>query len=301
MKKIIFPATNRAHLSRQVLLLERLREFFEVDIFEPKTKNEGGMAVFAIFSTIEFHNFIARKKYDGVLIRGDRYEMLGLAMVSAYHNIPIAHIEGGDLSGVIDNKMRYAITQLSDYHFCTNEEAHQRLITAGMPIDKVWNCGSLDVEFAQNVEPKHLREKPYILVAYHPIKEENDLEVTNALKEFSDYDIVFTMSNKDYRKQYGDEQYSPEDYINLMRYASCCVGNSSSFLKEASILGVPVVNVGSRQEKRLKPQNVLDVSCESKRIKLAIEFQLKNKYEPDFTYYRFETSKKIAEILKKIL
>ena len=301
MKKLCFPATSRVHLARQKLLLEELKKYFEVDIFQPTTKNEGGMSAFSILIAIEFNNFLLRKSYDCVLIRGDRYEMLGLTMICAYKGIKIVHIEGGDLSGAIDNKIRYAITSLSDYHFCTNEESHKRLITGGISPDKVWNFGSLDVELAKTIEPKKIKNKPYLLVVFHPIENENQDEVIEAISQFPSYEVVTTSSNKDYKKGYGKEEYSEEDYINLIRYASCCVGNSSSFLKEASILGVPVVNVGNRQNKRLKPKNVLDVPCESEKIRLAIEFQIQNKYEPDNIYYKPDTSIQIAKKLQEIL
>lgn len=300
MKRICFPATNRVHLARQQLLLDELRKYFQVDVFEPETK-DGGMAVSAILYAIEFNNYLIGKKYDAILVRGDRYEMLGIAVVSAYCGIPIIHLEGGDLSGVIDNKVRHAITHLSDVHFCTNQESFVRLIHMGLPVDKVYNYGSLDVEFASKVEPKRLREKSYIMVAYHPIYGENFEEVNEGLKSFPEYDIVGVKSNKDYGVSYGNESFSPEDYINMMRFASCCVGNSSSLLKEASILQVPVVNVGSRQDKRLKPRNVLDVACDRDGVNLGINFQMKRKFDIDYTYYQKDTSKKIAEKLKEIL
>ena len=297
-KRIVFPATFRGHLARQKLLLEELKKDFDVDIFEPTTPNEKGMSDFSIVVTKEFNNFLAKKKYDCVLIRGDRYEMLGLAMISAYQGIPIAHIEGGDLSGAIDNKVRYAITHLSDYHFCTNEESHQRLIQNGIPTDKVWNFGSLDVEFTKSVEPKKPTGEEYIFVSYHPIEGEDENQVKVAVDEYANIAI---QSNKDYGRQYGKEVYSPEDYINLMRDAACLVGNSSSFLKEASILKVPVVLVGDRQKKRLLPMNVITVPCESKTIKQAIEFQTQRKFGVDFTYYKPKTSKEIANKLKEVL
>lgn len=300
MKKICFPALNRVHLARQSLLLDELREHFDVVTFETD-KKKGSMATTSILYGVEFNNFLANNKCDYVLARGDRYEMLPIVMVAVYKGIPIIHIEGGDLSGVIDNKVRHAITHLSDYHFCTNEESHKRLINMGVSPNRVWNYGSLDVEFASKVTPKKLRDKPYILVAYHPILSENENELDEALKSFTEYDIIKIGSNADYGRGYGTEQFSPEDYINLMRYAAVCVGNSSSLLKEASILGASVVNIGTRQEKRLKPKNVLDVPCIAKNIEMGIKYQLENKYKPDLTYYQKNTSRKIVNQLKKIL
>jgi UDP-N-acetylglucosamine 2-epimerase len=302
MKKITFIATNRVHLSRQNILINELRNYFEVDIFQPKEQN-GSMSANAILYGVEFNNYLSKNKCDYVLARGDRYEVLPCVMVAAYKGIPIIHIEGGDLSGVIDNKVRHAITKLADYHFCTNEESHTRLVNMGVPLDRIWNFGSLDVEFASKVKPKRLKDKDYILVAYHPINGEDETQLDNALKLFDtvDYGIIKIGSNKDSGKEYGEETYSPEDYINLMRYATVCVGNSSSLLKEASILGVPVVLIGDRQTKRLKPKNVIDVPCETERIELAISFQLSNKYKPDHVYYKKNTSKNICSQLRKIL
>lgn len=301
MKTICFPATNRVHIARQQLLLDELRKNFNVVIFEPTT-TPASKSVFAIFCAVEFNNFLSNHQdVDSVLIRGDRYEMLGLAMVAAYRDFKIIHIEGGDLSGAIDNKVRYAITHLSDYHFCTNEESHARLIQNGVSVDKVWNCGSLDVEYAKQVPEQKLEDEPYILVAFHPIEGEDENEVERAILQFPNYKIINIASNKDYGKQYGTETYSPDDYINLIRYARVAVGNSSSFLKEASILGTPVVNVGDRQVKRLKPKNVVDVPCKAGRIRSAIDFQMENKFEPDLTYYQEDSSKKIAKTLTEVL
>lgn len=300
MKKILFPATFRGHLARQKLLLDELKKDFNVHISE-YTPSTGNMADVAVGISTFFLKEFTKVKPDLVLVRGDRYEVLPVAMLAAYEGIKIAHIEGGDLSGAIDNKVRFSITHLSDYHFCTNDESYSRLISIGISAKNLWNFGSLDVEFAKKVQPKKLKEKQYIFVAFHPIEGEDFEEVEKALRNFKDYDIVRVVSNVDYGKKYGSESYSPEDYVNMMRYASCCVGNSSSFLKEASILKVPVVNVGDRQIKRLKPKNVFDVTCQSDSIRLGIEYQLKRKFDTDYIYYQKDTSKNIAQKIKEIL
>lgn len=301
MKRILFPATARPHLARQKRLLEELRKYFEVFVveFEPIGKDMAEKATSVV-------NYFLPKLYeikpDLLLARADRFEVLPIVMLASYMGIKVAHIEGGDLSSAIDGKVRHAISYLSDYHFPTNEESQKRLIQMGIPMDKVWEFGSLDVEIAMLSEPKRLQEKQYILVSFHPIEGEDENEVEKALQYFEeDYEIIRVASNSDYGRKYGSQNFSPDDYLNMMRYASCCVGNSSSFLKEASIFGVPVVNVGTRQEGRLKPHNVVDISCKSDKIKEAIELQLKSKYEPDFVYYEEGTAKKIANKLKEIV
>lgn len=298
-KKILFPATNRVHKARQGLLLEELSKSFEVVVpeYQPFGKD---MAEKAEDFTGFFLNEVKKEKPDLLLARGDRFEILPAVMIAAYSNIPTAHIEGGDLSAVIDGKIRHAISQLANYHFPTHQEAHQRLLGMGVPIDRVWNFGSLDTEFALSVKTKTIKRKPYILVAYHPIPGEDPKEVELALKHFN-YDIVRIASNSDYGKKYGSEEYSPEEYVSLVRFSACCVGNSSSFFKEASVFGTPVVNVGNRQMGRLRTRNILDVDCEIESIKRGVKYQIECGRKVDTTYYQPDTSKKITKKLEELL
>lgn len=299
MKTICFPCTNRVHAARQGLLLKELGKHFNVRKIE-RTPLGRDMAEKAD-DTFSFFTYKLRaEKPDLVLIRADRFEMLPIAIAAAYLNIPIAHIEGGDVSSVIDGKVRHAISHLSDYHFPTNQDSHERLIRMGIPMNRIWNYGSLDTEFALQVKPKRLKQDPYILVTYHPVPGENPEELEIALKNFT-YDIVRISSNSDYRRKYGTEEYSPEDYINLVRYAACCVGNSSSLFKEASVLGVGAVNIGTRQEGRLRTRNIIDVPCSAEQIEWTLRYQLGNTFLPDMTYYQPDTSKKIARKLKELL
>ena len=282
------------------LLLAELEKQFNLDVWEPKER-QGDMASNAILYGIEFSNFLIGKDYDGIIIRGDRYEMLLLATMAVYRGFNVIHIEGGDESGVIDNKVRHAISHLSNYHFVTNKESHKRLVNMGIPLDKIWNFGSLDVEFASKVKPCLIKNHPYILVAYHPIEGENENEVEKALESFKECAIIKIGSNKDYGRSYGNEEFPPEDFINILRYAQVAVGNSSALLKEASILGTPVVLVGDRQRNRLTPSNVVQVSCKTDRIIPAILYQWQLGKKVDFTYYQKGTSKKICKTLLKEL
>jgi len=295
MKRIIFFSSNRVHLARQQILLGELKKHFQVDIVEHESKYKDILDIAADY----MRNFkkAIKKGADLALIRGDRYEMLIPAQLCAYRRIPIAHIEGGDISGnVIDSKIRHAITMLSDLHFATNEEAQRRIIQMGISPTRVFNFGSLDVEFAKLIKVKQYTGRPYIVVVHHPIRGEDVKEIENGLK-FYQGKVVKIKSNKDEGKQYGLEEYSPEAYIRLIANAACLVGNSSSFLKEASIFGTPVVNLGRRQQNRLKPHNVLDVlEVEAGKIENAVKYQLKHiRYAPDELYWQPNTSKKITE------
>lgn len=300
-KKLCLPLTARPHRARMQILIKELEKHFELDIWEPKERN-GDMSVNSILYAIEFNNYLSGKNFDGIIIRGDRYEMLGLSMVAVYKGFKIIHIEGGDLSGdVIDSKVRHSITHLSDFHFATNKEAHQRLIAMGISPERVWNFGSLDTEYADSVKLKKIKDQPFILVAYHPIFNEDETELDKALENFKDNVIIKIGSNKDTGRTYGEEQFSPEDYINLMRGAKVLVGNSSSLIKEASILKKGVVLIGNRQSRRFMPHNVVQVPCKVDNIIKAILYQMQNKYDKDLTYYKPNTSKEICQQLKKIL
>ena len=138
MKKILFPATNRNHLARQQILLNKLKEYFEVHICTYGEKNMF-MNDIAVDMTVKFKKALNAIQPDLVLIRGDRFELLPIAMLSAYSEIKLAQIEAGDLSGAIDNKVRYAISHLSDIHFTTNSESEERLKNMGF--NQVYNVG----------------------------------------------------------------------------------------------------------------------------------------------------------------
>jgi GDP/UDP-N,N'-diacetylbacillosamine 2-epimerase (hydrolysing) len=308
MKTICFPATSSIHLARQKLLLHELKKYFRVDIWIPK-EEKGGMSTNSILYFIQFNNYLNGKNFDYAIIRGDRYELLPITAACVYRGISVIHIEGGDTSGVIDNRIRRSITMLADIHFATNKESYTRLISQGTDPDLTFNLGSLDVEFAIKVKKKSIKGTKgtkgiaggrYLFVAYHPIENEDEEELEKALSYFKGYDIIRVKSNKDYGRGYGNEEFTPEDYINLMRGAKCCIGNSSSLIKEASVLEVPVVLIGDRQKNRLLPSNVLHIPCTKEKIKLGIQFQLQNKYDKDLTYYHKDTSKSIAKKIKEL-
>lgn len=297
------------------------------------------MAKTAGLTALEFSNSLYKLNPDIVLIRGDRFEQLAAAMVAAYLNKTVAHIEGGDLSGTIDESVRHAITKLSHIHFVTNEDSRKRVIQMGENPKTVFNVGSPDVEFAALVDKtndgravnksgvgaKIDLKKPFLVVMQHPVTtERNNRRNTEAtLKAVNDINLptVWFWPNSDagtndvskairvHREQgkFTNDQVRfvtdllPEDFIALLRRASVLVGNSSAGIKEASYLGTPVVNIGTRQANRLKSANVLDVGNDSADIKNAIVKQLKRgPYPKSDLYYKPNTSKRIVEVLSKV-
>ena len=303
---------------------------------------EGGnhvtMAKTAGLTALEFANSLHKLNPDIVLIRGDRFEQLAIAMVAAYLNKTIAHIEGGDVTGTIDESVRHAITKLSHIHFVTNDAARKRVIQMGENPAHVFHVGSPDVEFAATVKKNidlaavndigagHIIDfkKPYAMVMFHPVttEKENRMHMETLLEAVDDeaMQTVWFWPNSDagtnemahairmYRETGKLKNNKirfvtdmlPEDFIGLLRGASVLIGNSSAGIKESSYLGIPVVNIGTRQSNRLKGHNVRDTGYAKKEIAEAIKSQITHgRYPASDIYFKPNTSEKIVEVLNK--
>jgi len=374
-RKICFVITSFIHYSRNLLILNELNNREDVDLhiivggaaliakytskhaktvellkedgleniyeayFNLEGDNNVTKAKTAGLGIIEFANLFNNIKPDLVVVRADRFEVLSAATAASHMNIPIAHIEGGDVSGTLDEAIRHSITKLSHIHFATNEPAKNRIIKMGENPEYVFNFGSPDIEvvhkFADTQENfniddtgsgSHLREgEDYIMVMYHPvsiikmsqqkrntedllqiIKEINiptiwfwpnfDLgseEISMALREFNDKEKKHKIRFMRYMH--------PKKFIQLLKKTKCLVGNSSAGIKECSYLGIPVVNIGTRQNGRLRAENVLDISGDKTKLKEAILKQISTGYyNPSDEYYSDYTSKNIAEKLATV-
>jgi len=368
-RKICFPIMNRVHYARQKYLLDLLQADPRIHLqvvvggsallekygerFVPALEQsgfrvddalynviEGGnhiaMAKTAALTALEFSNSLYKLNPDIVLVRGDRFEQLAVAMVAAYVNKTVAHIEGGDVSGTIDESVRHAITKLAHIHLVTNEDARRRVIQMGERPASVFNVGSPDVEFAAREKKKidaalwrsigtgHDIDftKPYLMVMYHPVTTETDnkgpAEALLSAVDKLNMQTVWFWPNSDagtneiakaIRKWREGKKIKnkkikfvtdvlPEDFIALLRGASVLAGNSSSGIKEASYLGVPVVNIGTRQGSRLRGPHVRDVGNDTNAIHAAIRAQLKHgPYPSSNLYYQPNTSERIVDIL----
>ncbi len=371
-RKILFPITSKIHYARQKLLLDLLRDHprFELQLvlagsvlvekyaeqFSPAITRAGfaikdtlynvidggnhvSMAKSAGLTALELSNTIQRLNPDMVLVRADRFEQLAIAMVAAYLNKTIVHLEGGDVSGTIDESVRHAITKLAHVHFVTNEAARKRVIQMGENPEMVFDVGSPDVEFAASVRKKldegFMRRigtgkdidfrKPFVVVIQHPVTTEPDnrkhiealLEAVDGLGVqavwfWPNIDAGTNEMAKAIRvwRELGKLKNNrikfvtdllPEDFIALLRRASCVIGNSSAGIKECSFLGIPSVTIGTRQADRLRGPNVLEVPHEKKEIAGAVKAQLGHgPYPRSDIYYKPKTSKRIVEILEKI-
>lgn len=246
---------------------------------------------------------------DIILVLGDRTEPLAAAISGAYMNIPIAHIHGGDSSkGGLDEYARHAITKFSHIHFPATQKSAERIIKMGEDEWRVHQVGSpaLDVILNEQLIPSEKiinkfgidTSKPLILLVQHPVTTEPDkageqmTETLEAVMSFG-YPIILLYPNadaggrriieviKDYEMRYNlirtFKSLPRREYLSLMKTASVLVGNSSSGMIDAPSFGLPVVNIGCRQEGRERGNNVIDVGHNRKEIIAAVKRALTDK------------------------
>lgn len=374
MRKVCFVITSFIHYSRNLLVLEELKKRKDVDLHvviggtallskysskfahvKELLKKDGHKKLYEIhfslegnepsvkakttgLGILEFTTLFNNIKPDVVVVRGDRFEVLSATIAAAYMSIPVAHIEGGDVSGSIDESVRHAITKFSHIHFATNEPAKKRILRLGEHPDYVFNFGSPDIEVVKVLSKKEKKidlkttgsgamfdlKEGYIMVLFHP--DITDLQnihvytkkILNAVHAIG-VPVLWFWPNFDTGSEdvsqelrtFKDEvkghkvrflrYLGPREFISLLKHSKCVVGNSSSGIKECSFLGIPVVNIGKRQNNRLKAENVLNVNFDENQIKKAIENQIKiGRFESSHIYFAKNTSKNIAKVLATI-
>ena len=242
---------------------------------------------------------LVRLQPDVVLLAGDRGEQLMAAVAAAHMNIPVAHIQAGELSGNIDGVTRHAIARFAHVHFAANEDAVTRLHRSGEQQFRIHLTGAPQLDEITNGEFASSEEvaaafarppgQPLILYVQHPVTEEYGHTAAQVRETFAAvcelrHPVVAVFPNNDAGSQEARhvlEQDCPPFvrvekslprrlYLGLLRTASVMVGNSSSGLIEAPAFGVPTVNVGTRQRDRHRGANVVDVPAERIAIRAAI-------------------------------
>jgi UDP-hydrolysing UDP-N-acetyl-D-glucosamine 2-epimerase len=281
-------------------------------------------------------------KPDIVVTIADRFETMATAIAASYMNIPLAHIQGGEVTGNIDEKVRHAITKLSDYHFVASEDAKQRVIKLGENPAMVYNTGCPSIDLAEAViqnkklvfEPyikyggvgaKPPLDKGYIVVMQHPVTNEyseSRLHIDETLKAIKDIElpILWFWPNVDagadgtsggirtFRETHKPKfmhffkNMEGDDFLRLLANSKCLIGNSSVGIRECAYLGVPVVNIGSRQRGRARGENVIDVDYNATEIKSAtMKFiQRENGFKPSHVYGGGDAGIQIAKLLAEV-
>jgi UDP-N-acetylglucosamine 2-epimerase (hydrolysing) len=242
---------------------------------------------------------IRESQPDLLVVHGDRVEALAGAIVGALNNVRVAHIEGGEVSGTVDELLRHAVTKLSHIHFVANEDAAQRLRQMGEDWKSIFIIGSpdTDIMFSTNLpdlaEVKRHYEVPfnnYGIVLYHPVTTErahvrsNARELADALRA-SGLNFVVIHPNNDpgadtileeleQLRELSRFRFIPsvrfEYFLVLMKHANVVVGNSSAGVREAPAYAVPSVNIGTRQNSRFHCSSIIDVPENSGAIQRAL-------------------------------
>lgn len=271
-------------------------------------------------ATIGFADIFTRLQPDIVVLLGDRFETYAAATSAMIHRIPIAHIHGGELTeGLIDEAIRHSITKMSTLHFTTTEKYKNRIIQMGEHRNRVFNVGALGVENIMNQSLMTREElelsidfrldKPYMLVTYHPVtleKRTSEVQIKNllsALYGLSKYKVIFTKANADtdgriinqYIDKYVEQNkeraisftsMGMKRYLSAMKYAEMVIGNSSSGLLETPSFHIPTINIGMRQQGRVKAESVIDCEYSKESIEEAIKKAENMKKEEDLNKFK---------------
>lgn len=290
---------------------------------------------------IELATALSLSKPNAVLTVADRFETMATAIAASYMNIPLLHLQGGEVSGNIDNRVRDAISMLADYHFPCTKKSSDRLVSLGIDPSTIFchGCPAMDVisntslSIDNSVYQHYLGagtpidfDRPYLLVLQHPVttsfgKGFSQIQSTlKALLDFPDYQKLIMWPNIDagsddvakgiriFRESSADSSYyfhknfTPENYIKVMANAKCLIGNSSSFIREGCFLGIPAVIIGDRQSGREVSDNVVFSDYDKLSISNAIRTQLvRSSYPHDNRYGSGNVSPKIAQDIHSIM
>lgn len=278
-------------------------------------------------------------KPDLVVTIADRYETIATAIAASYMNIPLVHIQGGEITGTIDEKVRHAVTKLADIHMVSTQKAAENVIRMGENPKSVHVTGCPSIDIAANVLKKpeldfdpfakyggvgsifDMQKNGYLVVMQHPVTTEYEkareqiAETLYAVKEtglpafwfWPNVDAGSDGTSKGIRMFRENENPSnihffrnmeSEDFLRLVYNSRCIVGNSSVGIRETSFLGVPSVNIGTREAGRERGRNVMDVDYDRVQICEAIRAQVMNgRYPSDPLYGRGDAGQQIANIL----
>ena len=283
--------------------------------------------------------YFVSKKPDLLIILGDRYEMLSFAVAALFNKVIIAHIHGGELTqGSIDDTIRHTISKFSNYHFVATKPYKKRVIQLGENPKKVFLVGGLGSENVENISyldkkvlEKNLNikfKKNNFLITFNSFLDDKILvkvairNMFKALNKFKNTNYIFTFPNSDLesnniikmiidfskknKNAYCFKSLGVQRYLSCMKICNVVVGNSSSGILEAPSLKTPTINIGNRQNGRIKAKSVIDCNYSSLGIQKAIKKALSKKFQKKIKniknpYYQKNTSTKIMSIIEQVL
>ena len=331
-----------SHMSKEYgktiseIIHDGFKDYEIFDVLGQTNCKENPQAVIMSNTINEFSNYFFKNKPDILVLLGDRFETLGVAISAMLNKVPIAHIHGGEKTiGAIDDAIRHSITKLSHLHFVSCDEYKNRVRQLGENPNNIFSVGSLAVENISSIKLKSKEnlqsilkiknDKQIFLVAYHPTTLGNltpieELKILlSALQIYKEQNIVFTGSNIDHggsdinklivdtvsknTNYYFFNSLGRDLFLNLMHHCDLIIGNSSSGIIEAPSFKKPVLNIGHRQEGRVMAKNILQAPLNVKEIRNAIDRASQKAFNDGLKdvvnpYAKNNVSKEITGILK---
>lgn len=264
---------------------------------------------------------------DLIVVHGDRVETLAGAIVGSLNNILVAHIEGGELSGTADELIRHSVSKLSHIHFVSNDEAAKRLLQMGEMPTSVFTIGSPDIDIMFSDDLPNLKEvkeyyqipfKHYAIAMFHPVTTEAkemrqyaDDFVSSLLDDSHNYIVIYPNNDmgsqciiKNYQRLKLEKNFRVfpslrfEYFLTLLKRAQFIIGNSSAGIREAPYYGIPIINIGSRQQNRALHADIINVGYDKESIQNALNAIGNHKVKP--TLNDFGKGNSAALFLKSI-
>ncbi len=290
------------------------------------------------FGVVEFASEFQRQKPDVVLLIGDRYEALSAAIAAAYMNICIVHVQGGEVSGSIDESARHAISKFAQFHFPSTPRAANYLLRMGESPQSILGVGCPGSDIARQLDRAFAAgaindsgsgaridvEKPFVLAVFHPITTEYGGERRQMEELLQALDAVrvqtillwpnidagadhISKAVRVFRETHKPAwlrvltNLDPELYLKVLARTVCAVGNSSSFVRDAGYFGTPVVLVGGRQNGRERERHVVTAEPIAAEVAAATKSQIEHgRYPPSSLYGDGYVSEKIADGLARL-
>lgn len=297
------------------------------NIYKYVNQNSGDSMDHILSKTISgLSDFVREITPDLLIIHGDRVEALAGASVGALNNILTGHIEGGEVSGTIDELIRHAVTKLSHIHFVSNEDARKRVIQLGENLDSIHVIGSPDIDLMNqsalisldSVKKRYeFNFDEYAILMFHPVTSElNDIDrqikviVNEVIDSELNYIVIFPnndpgtdliireyerLSNIDRFRVYPSMRF--EYFLSLLSSAKFIIGNSSAGVREAPHFGVPAINLGSRQSNRVISKSVINEEITPNGVNKAIKYANTINLEPTSLFGTGNSNEKFLEIL----
>ncbi len=358
MKKIIFTTGTRADYGKikSILINLQKNKKFEVflfvtgmhnlktygstydEIYKDKIKNitrfnnqkkNDGMETMLSKTIDGFKKYVDKIQPDLIIVHGDRVEALACAIVGSLNNIKVGHIEGGEISGTIDEVLRHSISKLCNFHFVTNNLAKKRLIQMGEINSNIFTIGSPDVDLILRKDLPSIEKTKkryqinfinYAIAIFHPVtnelynlKKEINVFVDSIIKSKKNFILIYpnndngtdVILNKYKKIKSNKIKIFPsirfEYYLSLLKNSNFIIGNSSSGIMEAPYYGIPTIDLGNRQLNRVKLDSIINLSLNQKKIIKYINFfsSKKIEYKKTLFFGKGNSSKKFIQILNK--